>query len=128
MYVHTDKPYYFQGDTIWFKGYLTSAITHKMNSFSRNLYIEVVDRKNKLITRKLVEQKRGCFIGQIPIALEQPEGDYYLRAYTRYMQNFAPEFMYVQNFQINHVSGRKCNMSLRQEAADGNRIGSHNGD
>lgn len=121
VYLHTDKPYYFQGDTIWFKGYLTSAITHKMNSFSRNLYIEVVDRKNKLITRKLVEQKSGCFIGQIPISIEQQEGDYYIRAYTRYMQNFAPDFMYVQNFQINHVSGKKCNVSLRQDISDGYR-------
>lgn len=121
VYLHTDKPYYFQGDTIWFKGYLTSAITHKMNSFSRNLYIEVVDRKNKLVTRKLVEQKNGCFIGQIPINIDQQEGDYYIRAYTRYMQNFAPDFMYVQNFQINHVSGKKCNVSLRQDISDGYR-------
>ncbi|MCM1093570.1 MAG: carboxypeptidase-like regulatory domain-containing protein [Lachnospiraceae bacterium] len=118
VFLHTDKPYYFQGDTIWIKGYLTGAITHKMNSFSRNLYVELIDKKNKLLTRQLIERIDDSFVASIPIDVEQPEGDYYLRAYTKWMQNFDSGFMYVQNIQINHNSALKCKISLRQEVND----------
>ena len=121
VFLHTDKPYYFQGDTIWIKGYLTGAITHKMNSFSRNLYIELVDKADKLIIRQLVERLDDSFIASMPISVEQPEGDYYLRAYTKWMQNFSPDFMYVQNLQINHNSALKCKVSLNQEREGDNR-------
>ena len=29
VYLHTDKPFYLVGDTIWLKGYLVNAQTHK---------------------------------------------------------------------------------------------------
>ena len=40
-YLHTDKPFYLIGDTIWLKGYLVDAQTHKeSDAQSRFLYIE----------------------------------------------------------------------------------------
>ena len=35
VYLHTDKPYYFAGDTIWLKAYSENAITHFMSNGSR---------------------------------------------------------------------------------------------
>lgn len=29
VYVHMDKPFYLVGDTIWMKGYLVDARTHR---------------------------------------------------------------------------------------------------
>ena len=116
VFLHTDKPYYFQGDTIWIKAYLAGAITHKMNSFSRYLYIELVDGKNKLLTRQLIERTDDSFVASIPIDPDQQEGNYYLRAYTKWMQNFPPDFIYVRNVKIHHNSALKCKMALRQES------------
>lgn len=122
VFLHTDKPYYFQGDTIWIKAYLTGAITHKMNSFSRYLYVELVDAKDKLLARQLIERNDDSFVASIPIDIEQQEGNYYLRAYTKWMQNFPQDFIYVQNVKILHNSALKCRMEIRQERDGDNRM------
>ena len=54
-YLHTDKSFYLIGDTIWMKGYLVDAQTHKeSDAQSRFLYIELINRKNKVIQRKKI--------------------------------------------------------------------------
>lgn len=44
-YLHIDKPYYLTGDTIWLKGYVVDAVTHKEDAMSRYLYVELINRK-----------------------------------------------------------------------------------
>ena len=59
-YLHTDKSFYLIGDTIWLKGYLVDAQTHKeSDAQSRFLYIELINRKNKVIQRKKKKKKTG---------------------------------------------------------------------
>lgn len=115
VYLHTDKPYYFRGDTIWIKGYLTSAITHRINSFSKYIYIELCDRKDRLIERKKIERKEDSFIAFIPTANNMEEGDYYLRAYTKWMQNLHPDFLYSQNIQIHSSQTGFCHIDVQYE-------------
>lgn len=115
VYLHTDKPYYFQGDTIWIKGYLTSAITHRTNSFSKYLYIELFDRKDRLIKRKKIERNKDSFIAFLSIPSNTGEGDYYLRAYTKWMQNLPPIFLYTQNVQIYSSQVAFCHMDVQYE-------------
>ena len=60
VYLHTDKPFYLVGDTIWLKGYLVNAQTHKESDVqSRFLYIELINRKNKVIQRKKIKEENG---------------------------------------------------------------------
>ena len=51
VYLHTDKPYYFAGDTIWLKAYLVNAITHFSGNGSHYVYVELINRKNKVQQR-----------------------------------------------------------------------------
>lgn len=55
-YLHLDKPYYLTGDTIWLKGYLVDAVTHKEEAMSRFLYVELINRKNQLCQRKKIRK------------------------------------------------------------------------
>ena len=41
IYVHTDKPYYVAGDTLWFRAHLVDAVTHTPISRSRYINIEL---------------------------------------------------------------------------------------
>ena len=100
VYLHTDKSYYFAGDTIWLKAYLTNAITHFQSKESRFVYTELINRKNKVIQRIKIPMKDEMFLGSIALPSDIEEGDYYLRAYTHWMLNAAPEYFFSKNIQI----------------------------
>lgn len=115
IFLHTDKPYYFQGDTIWIKGYLTSAVTHLTNSFSKYIYIELINQRNEIIGRRKIERTKDGFLAFLPLPSEQKEGDYYLRAYTKWMQNLTPNFLYTQNIQIHSSQASFCHSAIQYE-------------
>jgi len=50
VYLHMDKPYYAIGDTIWFKGYLTTGPNHELSALSGALYVDFITEKDSLIT------------------------------------------------------------------------------
>ncbi len=102
LFVHIDKPYYTKGDTIWFKAYLTGDDNTATSTRSGILYLELVSPKLKIIKRISVPLTIGLGWGQI--ALEGgtfPEGQYVLRAYTNWMQNFGQEAFFTRTIALN---------------------------
>lgn len=61
LYLHLDKSYYGAGETIWFKGYLLNAITHRDNSPSNYIYVELVDKGDSVLYR--YKYKRDTVVG-----------------------------------------------------------------
>lgn len=95
VYVHTDRPYYAAGDTIWLKGYLTDGQLHHADSASRVLYVDLVDAiRKKVVGRKLFRATDGYAPGDFPLPDSLAAGAYVLRAYTGWMRNFDDEFFF----------------------------------
>src|SRR5207237_692502 len=42
IYVHTDKDYYYPGETLWFKGYINYSNPVMRDSLSRTVYAEFI--------------------------------------------------------------------------------------
>ena len=123
-YLHTDKPFYVVGDTIWMKGYLVDAQTHKeRNAESRFLYVELIDRKEKVILRKKIRKtERGEFSNFFVIDGEIPEGDYALRAYTQFMRNESEELFFNKPIKIYDNIETSLYTNLRFETDKKNRL------
>ncbi|CAN0446488.1 unnamed protein product [Laminaria digitata] len=86
-YLQTDKDFYTNGETIWFKAYVLHGITHTISDKSNVVYVELVDTNETVIAqRKLFVGKDGAN-GDIVIPDEITEGSYLLRVYTKYMLN-----------------------------------------
>ena len=86
-YLHTDKDFYSNGDTIWFKTYLVDGVSHRPSTKSKVVYVELVDEKDKVVAqRKLYVNELGAW-ADIQIAPDMEAGDYFLRSYTKYMLN-----------------------------------------
>lgn len=101
VYLHLDKPYYGAGEKIWFKEYLVNAVTHKDNCLSNFIITELFSSSDSLVCRKKIRRDSlGLFHNAIELPADLPEGDYYLRAYTNWMQNTKPEFHYSRNLKI----------------------------
>ncbi|MES2453988.1 MAG: hypothetical protein V4594_00530 [Bacteroidota bacterium] len=101
LYIHTDKPYYNIGDTLWFKAYLFDAATLAASKRSGFLYIELNDDTAEAVRRISVPVKNGIAYAQIPLPRKIfHEGGYTMRAYTNWMQNFGEDYFFTQRFYL----------------------------
>ena len=122
VYLHTDKPFYLIGDTIWLKGYLVDAQTHKeRDAQSRFLYIELINRKNKVIQRKKIKEENGHFSNFIPLEKDIEEADYQIRVYTNFMRNQGEEFFFTKQIPVyaNTSSLLTANIEYDSDETDG---------
>lgn len=100
VYLHFDKPYYMAGETMWFKGYLFDGATHKIDSVSRVMYVDLIDETNGKTIASRVLNCDGSTYGDIALPDSLEEGVYQIRAYTNYMRNYSEEFFFHQDFKI----------------------------
>ena len=107
IYVHTDKPYYVPGDTVWFRAHLVDAVTHTPISRSRYVYVELLDNAiDTLVQRVMVKcDSDGVFANAITLPRQLRSGCYTLAAYTQWMRNFPVErFFYKQLLVVGNTS------------------------
>ncbi len=98
----TDRKIYSVGETIYFKAFLIDSINNYMQSNPQKLYIDWVDKKDRVIERLTLNNKNFETNGRFVLPDSLPEGFYWLRAYTKSMlksniQNIAVSAVYVSN-------------------------------
>jgi hypothetical protein len=87
VYLHLDKAYYYPGETIWFKGYMNYDDRSLKDSLSKIIYVDLV-REGIVVAHKILPIEDADVIGDFDLLKTAPPGDYFIRAYTRWMQNF----------------------------------------
>lgn len=94
VYLHTDKPYYSKGDTIWFKAYALLAGTLLPDTLNKTLYVDLVQQDGRVLTTQRLLLEDGLANGQIAFQDSLMPGYYMLRAYTNWMRNFTEAPLY----------------------------------
>lgn len=88
------------GDTISFSGKIMSNDSTD-RAYSRYAYVEIIGRNDSVLIRKKYRcSDDGSFGGKLFIEKQWREGIYYLRGYTRLMQNYSPSCFYIQPLAI----------------------------
>ncbi|HUS01225.1 MAG TPA: hypothetical protein VMY77_05840 [Chitinophagaceae bacterium] len=101
LYLHFDKNNYAVGDTLWFKAYLLKRSTNEYSPLSGILYVELISDSNRLVKRLSFPAAYGLSWGQISLDKEDvAEGNYFIRAYTNWMQNFGDEYFFQRSISI----------------------------
>ncbi|MBN1144935.1 MAG: hypothetical protein JXA72_10965 [Bacteroidales bacterium] len=89
IHLFTDRNLYCAGETIFFTTSYSTIKELDFLTWSQVLYVELITwNGNKLAQLKLKLHQPGIS-GCIPIPDEIPTGNYYLRVYTKWMQNFS---------------------------------------
>ncbi|WP_069658721.1 TonB-dependent receptor plug domain-containing protein [Arcticibacter eurypsychrophilus] len=94
VHIHTDKPYYVAGDTIWFKAYIVNARQNRLSALSQILYVDLINEKDSLEKALRLPVVSGLALGEFTLLDSLPEGNYRLRAYTNWMRNFGEEYYF----------------------------------
>jgi len=101
VYLHTDKPYYVVGDTIWFKAYVTIGAKHQLSALSGAVYVDLINEGDSLAKSLKLPLMAGMAKGSIVLSdTAIREGNYRLRAYTQWMRNAGPEYFYDRTFSV----------------------------
>ena len=107
IHIHTDKPYYAIGETVWLKGYVVTAEKNEPSPFSGIIHVELIDAKNKVKKKISLPINAGLASGNINLVDSLPSGLYRLRAYTNYMRNFDELFFFEKTLTIGNVAETK---------------------
>jgi len=103
VYLHTDKPYYALGDTIWFKGYITTGSRHQLSAISGSVYVDLINEQDSLVRSLKLPAASGTVMGDFVLGDELKEGNYRLRAYTQWMRNAGEGYFFDKTFTVGSV-------------------------
>src|SRR5690606_7275089 len=100
VYLHFDKPYYAVGDTMWFKAYLTSG-QNVPSPLSKIIYVDVLTNRDSVVNTIKIPVVNSVSNGSIPLSpFQYKQGNYHIRAYTKWMLNFGSEYFFDRTVQI----------------------------
>ncbi len=75
--------------SLFFKAYLVAGPMRERNALSKVLRIELIDENGTVIKRQHHPIEGGMVSGNLTIPKKTEAGNYYLKAYTRWMQNYG---------------------------------------
>jgi hypothetical protein len=100
IYLHTDRDFYVTGESVWFKAYYVDGSLHQPLNLSKILYVELLDNNNISVAQTKVHLENGSGAGSIFLPASMNSAKYALRAYTRWMKNFSPEFFFHKEVSV----------------------------
>jgi hypothetical protein len=122
-YLHTDKPYYYPGDVIWFKAYMNYGSPERMDTLSRVLYAEFINPSKNIIQTQIVPINYGVADGYFKLPDTLATGNYSIRAYTNWMLNYSPLEIFHRSIPVlSDYEKPSLNSSGYSKNADSSRL------
>ncbi len=100
VYLHVDRDLYSPGDDIWFKSYLVSGLNNKLIRGYKNIYVQLISDSGEIILNRLLLSVNGTANGDFKLHNKIADGNYKIRAYTKYLENFGDESFFYKNIKI----------------------------
>lgn len=104
VYIMTDKPHYSVGENLWMKGWLVNGADHFPNSPSKILYVDLVTPDGEIALSQTLRINEGVMNGDFFLPHELSSGLYTIRAYTKWMRNFSPDFFFQREIHIGNTA------------------------
>ena len=100
-YLHLDKPVYAAGETVWLKAYVVEAGSHRPDTLSQVLYVDLLTPDQVLVRQQLLRVSAdGTAIGNVLLPDTLARGRYTVRAYTNWMRNTGPDSFFSQQITV----------------------------
>lgn len=100
VYLHFDNTGYFQGETIWFKAYVTRTDNAMPSDLSKVLYVELLNPQGEVVKTCKAHIDKGQADGYLQLNELYTSGFFEVRAYTRYMLNWDSRGIFSRVFPI----------------------------
>ncbi len=115
IWLHTDRPVYRVGDIVFFKAFVTHALSGKPSRQSHMLFVDMVDEYDFPVNRAMLNASQFKTDGSFILPDTLASGHYWIRAYTKksLQQKEAP--MFVQAiYVINSLKPDSHDLSVKK--------------
>jgi len=102
IHIHFDKNIYNKGETVWYKAYLIQG--RDTGLASMNIYLEWYGSDGKSLRQSVSPIILSAASGSFEIPINYAGDFLEIRAYTKWMLNDDPAFLYRRQLLINHPS------------------------
>lgn len=99
IFVHTDRKHYWPEENLYFKAYLNYGNPLMADELSKVLHVEILDSTGYQWVHRVFKIKGGVAEGHLALPNIQESGNFILRAYTAWGQNYS-EGDFFQPIQI----------------------------
>lgn len=96
----TNKLYYYPGESVWVGGKMLYQDQQISDSLSRVLHVDLINSKSEIIQSATFPIEKGRVTGGWTLSSDLVPGDYALRAYTHWNQNFGELDQFVTPFLV----------------------------
>lgn len=101
VYLHLNKTTLIPGEDLWLSAYIYNTSAELPNPETSNLRVGIYDENGQHLNTHTIYITGGKGSSMFPMDQNQyPPGTYYLKASTRYMENFSEDLSYLQPFTI----------------------------
>lgn len=119
IYIQTDKNQFTNNEDIWLSAYVTLGTKHHYSLASKVLHIDLINPNGKTVKSQSLALQQGRGFGNFTIPQGINSGEYQLRAYTSWMQNFDSDFFFTKNLiLINSGEVKSTNQKGNDNALD----------
>ncbi len=94
--LQTDRKVYAAGEKIWFNAFLIRKINNRLDTSSKNLFIDLVNDKDSVVSRAVLKVAKFNMNGALAINDTVYNGYYWLRCYTKKILRENVNDVYVQ--------------------------------
>lgn len=102
IYTQTDRPFYFPGETIWFKSYIVDEM-NQPSTISDMVIAELISPKGNVVKTKNLALTYGYAYGGFTIQEDWVGGVYSLKLYTNYMRNFGEASFFTKEITVQKI-------------------------
>ncbi len=112
VYIHTDKPMYKPGETVWLSTYVREGASLKASKKSGIVHVELINPKGAVAKKISLIADNGQACGDFDISEEAPGGMYKVKAYTNWQKNDENPAYFVKELQVQKVVLPRLKMKL----------------
>lgn len=100
IYLHTDKPYYYAGDILFFKAYFNYGNPYLRDELSKILHVELISEDRNFVVEKKFQIQDGIVVGNFTLPDSLSQEKYFLRAYTNWNKNYGPKHYFIATLSV----------------------------
>ena len=115
FYVHTDKPYYYQGEPMWFTIYANYTSAEIKQALSGPVYVEFISAQKQILLRRTYFLENGIAWGHWRLPDSLQTRNYFLRIYTHLSRNFGDSALFIRQIPVLQIHQKPSKMAEKKQ-------------